>query len=543
MKLYFLKHLRVVISLLFFVAIFLIFVDFRETIPNSWINATLYLQFLPSLLKFISTLALASAGFLIIILITALFGRVYCSSICPLGTLQDIFTWIHKKVSPLKIKKRFFRFSLPHNFWRYGILTLCVVSFLFGSIFLINLLDPYSNFGRFSSNFAQPVVVYANNTLVGWLEKMNYYWLFTAKLRGFYLTSFIFPVIMITIIFWLSWKHGRLYCNTLCPVGTLLGLVSKYSMFKLAINTEDCNNCNSCVYSCKATCIDRKKKEIDFSRCIACFNCIKACDENAIYFRNDWFGRPKAVMAIAGEEAAGPQVSKRSFLGMLAAGSLAMMGFKQNEGSKSTPPINSNVVPTLPTTVPVEPDYPVAPPGAGSIDHFNNYCTACTLCVKACPNHVLQPSFLQYGFKGMMQPHMDYDSGFCNYDCVICAEICPTGALLKFSDIDHKHTTQIGKAKFIKENCVVETEGTDCGACSEHCPTKAVDMVPYGDTGLFIPEIDEDICIGCGACVYPCPTRPYKAIYVDGNPEHLLVDKPEILELEDDQLPADDFPF
>jgi ferredoxin len=119
--------------------------------------------------------------------------------------------------------------------------------------------------------------------------------------------------------------------------------------------------------------------------------------------------------------------------------------------------------------------------------------------------------------------------------------VCPTGAILPVS-IEEKQLTQLGKAVFVKENCVVYTDGTDCGACSEHCPTKAVNMVPY-EGNLLIPEVDQNICIGCGACEYPCPLdAPHKAIYVNGNAIHQAAEKPE----EEEQTTApveDDFPF
>jgi ferredoxin len=142
--------------------------------------------------------------------------------------------------------------------------------------------------------------------------------------------------------------------------------------------------------------------------------------------------------------------------------------------------------------------------------------------------------------QGLMQPYMDYHSGFCNFDCTLCSEICPAGAILPV-DPEVKKLEQIGIAKFIEGNCVVYTDNTDCGACSEHCPTKAVDMVPYKD-GLTIPKVDETICIGCGACEYACPTRPYRAIYVEGNLVHKQAEKPvhEEIKIEDK---GEDFPF
>jgi ferredoxin len=135
---------------------------------------------------------------------------------------------------------------------------------------------------------------------------------------------------------------------------------------------------------------------------------------------------------------------------------------------------------------------------------------------------------------------MDYDTNYCTYECVTCAEVCPTGAILPLT-IEDKKTLQIGKVFFIKENCVVYTENTACGSCSEHCPTQAVKMVPYIGA-LTIPETNNEICVGCGACEYACPVVPYKAIYVDGNPVHLTAKKPVQEKLEEPSM-QEEFPF
>jgi ferredoxin len=142
--------------------------------------------------------------------------------------------------------------------------------------------------------------------------------------------------------------------------------------------------------------------------------------------------------------------------------------------------------------------YPISPPGSISVDHFSSRCTACHLCISSCPTQVLFPSFLDYGIAGIFQPKMNYTASYCNFDCVICGQVCPTGAILPL-DINIKKQVQIGKAYFAKDDCIVVTKKRDCGACSEHCPTKAVKMVPY-EQRLVVPEVDDKICIGCGAC-------------------------------------------
>ncbi len=199
------------------------------------------------------------------------------------------------------------------------------------------------------------------------------------------------------------------------------------------------------------------------------------------------------------------------------------------------------IVPKKLTTVPTGSSLPVAPPGAKSLDHFTSTCTACHLCVSACIANVLQPSLFEYGVGGVFQPRMDFRSGYCNYDCTACGDVCPSGAILSLEK-EQKKLTQLGIAKFVKDNCIVNTEHTDCGACSEHCPTKAVTMVKFQDK-LVIPEVREEFCIGCGACEHACPTKPFKAIYVNSNRVHAVAKKPEEKKIAPAPAAQEDFPF
>lgn len=541
MNYHFLKKLRIGVSLLFFVLTFLIFVDFNNSLTDAYINSVLYMQFVPSLLKFLSQMSFAVIGFLVVFGITLVYGRVYCSSVCPLGTLQDMITWSNRKTVKNKRKlRKFHKYSKPKNILRYSILVITIIGALAGGAFLLTLLDPYSNFGRFVTTFIKPIAIFGNNSLSKLLESMNLFWVYPAENRHMYATSFIFPLIMLGLVVWLSLKHGRLYCNTVCPVGSFLGFISKFSMYKITIDTNSCNHCGDCVTSCKASCINSKTQEVDFTRCIGCFNCFKACDKNSFYFRNTWFGKTKEAKASEEIKLETPDLGKRGFMAGMLAASTWMMGFTSKPGLDSLK-VEKKIVATKPSTVEVIREYPVTPPGSKNTDHFNSFCTACSLCVTACPTKVLQPSFFEYGLIGMLQPRMDYITGFCNYECKICSEVCPTGAIKLIDLLKEKQTVQMGIAQFVKENCIVETERTDCGACSEHCPTKAVDMVPFEDTGLFIPEVTDEICIGCGACEFACPTIPYKAIYVEGNPMHEVAEEPKIEELEVEAI--EDFPF
>jgi ferredoxin len=305
-------------------------------------------------------------------------------------------------------------------------------------------------------------------------------------------------------------------------LGTLLGLFSKVSLFRIKFNTDKCTRCGRCSIVCKSSCIDFLNYNVDISRCVDCFNCISTCPDKALSY---------GVVKLKKAEVRTDE-SKRKFV----AGSLLMFfGLSQFlKGQEKIVP-----VPKRESTVRENKTFPVCPPGAGSFSDFTKRCIACSLCITACPNNVLHPAVNQYGIAGLMQPVMNYHRSFCTFNCTVCTEVCPTYALKPLA-LEAKKLTQLGKVIFIKDNCIVKTEKTACGACSESCPTKAVYMIPY-EGNLVIPETNQEICIGCGHCEFSCPTVPYKAIFVDGNPVHLAAKKPEN-EQSEIKTPVD-FPF
>jgi ferredoxin len=518
-----LKRIRVVISLAFFILISFLFIDFANTFSGTWVNRILYFQFLPSVLKFINLLSVIATGFIIITLLSFLFGRVYCSFLCPLGTLQDIFHFFAQKLRKKKRRK----YYKPLNWLRFPIFIIALILLLVGNVLLLNMLDPYSVFGKITSNFLRPIYFEANNLLVFFLEKREVYTIKPVELKNTAWLSFGYAAFIFGLITWMTLKHGRLYCNSICPVGTLLGRFSELSLFKIKLDQVACTSCGICSNNCKANCIDTQNKFVDFSRCVGCLDCLYVCPGGGVKFTFSPGTVKKNQLQPIVKADRRDFVKKSVFIPVgltaLSKNLIAQEANKNKEGM-----------------IPVVRENPVTPPGSVNQEHFVNYCTACTLCVSACPTQVLQPSFLEYGLAGMMQPRMDYKTSFCNFECIVCSEVCPTGAI-KPIELETKKLTQLGKAKFIKENCVVYTDETACGACSEHCPTKAVDMVPYEDkAGLTIPEVTEEICIGCGACEYACPTDP-KSIYVEGNVEHVLAEKPPEEEIEKQEL--EEFPF
>jgi ferredoxin len=522
------KPFRVVLSLMVLISLAFIFVDFRQKFPSHWYKVFTWFQFIPSAREFLITFGILSAGFILIILLSLLVGRVYCSVICPLGIFQDIISFVSKK---LKKKTFRYKYAIPKTWLRYLFLAIAIIPLLFGSIIVLGLLDPYSNFGRIFSDLGRPVYLTLNNLLANILIKFNVYSIAPEDFANVQWLTLLFPAAVLGIILWLAYNWGRLYCNMVCPVGTFLGMLSKFSLFKIIIDKNSCTKCAQCAFVCKSQCISIKDQEVDFTRCVGCFNCLKSCENASITYKYAYASAKEKKQL---NDAAGADQSKRTFI----TGSILMVGLflgmnrkvkgEDGHGLK----YNKNLKP-------VKKNHPCSPPGSKSIEHFNNACTACHLCVSACPNKVLQPSVKEYGLVGFLQPFMDATNGYCNFECTKCSEICPNGAILPLTK-EEKILTQVGIVKFIKENCVVYTDETLCGACSEHCPTKAVKMVPYKEK-LNIPQVETDICIGCGACEHACPVRPHRAIYVDGNAVHQVAKAPKKEKLKEDKL--EDFPF
>lgn len=514
MKLSELKKIRVWVSLLFLVPVVLLFTDPRNSIPDKAIELLTSLQLVPALIKAFSLIGWSVIGLVLIVLITLLFGRVYCSTICPLGTIQDIVIFLKRKIA----KRKRYRYEKPQYLLHYLILALTAASFLLGNSTLLNLTEPFSNTGRIFTNLVEPATTWLNNLMAGTLAGYQLYFLYDVPLRSPDLAIIIGSVSFLAVIGYLAYSEGRFFCNSLCPAGAILSLISRMTLYKIKIDESSCSGCGACEKVCKANCIESETKKIDFSACVGCFNCIRSCPTEGIAF-----SLPRA------EEELSANRSRRSFF---KAAALPVIGtlfqtVPQSDSTRSGYWTSKR--------------YPVSPPGSRSIDHFTTYCTACHLCVTVCPTQVLYPSFTEYGPAGIFQPRMNFDESFCNYECTKCGTVCPTGAILPLS-VEDKKLVQIGKALFIKEDCVVVSKKKDCSACSEHCPTKAVRSVPYEGT-LKIPELDVETCTGCGACEHACPTTPRKAIYVSSHRVHQLARKPVVEKQKDGFDSSKEFPF
>lgn len=480
-----LRKIRIAVSVVLLTLITFFFIDFAGLTPQNGFLTRI--QFVPALL------ALNITVLLCLFAVTFLFGRVYCSFICPLGIWQDVVNWFAGRVN----RRKKYKFRKAKTILRYSMLAAVIVAFLSGMTFLLGLLDPYSMYARISVNVFKPVYLEANNLIAALLEKFDNYTLYYVDVAVRSVLSFCVAVVSLLVVSWLSFKYGRLYCNTICPVGTFLGVISKYSLFKIRIDENKCNSCGLCATKCKASCINSKEHQIDYSRCVDCFDCLDACKQKALSY----------TYVTASKTLKESNEGRRNFLTVAGASLFVSPLTKAKE-----------VTAKFEGGKPYTKNHPLSPPGSISADHLLKHCTACHLCVSRCPSHVLTPALFEYGLGGIMQPRMSFEKGFCNFDCTICSEMCPNGAILPLTK-EEKHLTQVGRVVFVKENCIVYKDDTSCGACSEHCPTQAVSMVPYRG-GLTIPHINPDICVGCGGCEYVCPARPYRAIYIEGNEVH-----------------------
>jgi polyferredoxin len=511
-----LRTVRVVAAVLLFVLTLFMFIDLAAFLPPWAVNVLTAPQLIPAIVRITSGAAVI--GLAAVAILTLCFGRVYCSTICPLGTLQDVFSRLNRR----RNSRRRFRYRRHDTLLHYGILALTVALALGGSLALLNLLEPFSNFGRLAGTLVRPIAILVNNGIAALLGTVHVYSIFSVPLRVPSPGAFVLASLFGGVLFAMSFLRGRLFCNTLCPAGALLGLMSRFSAFRIVIDKAACKECGLCEKVCKSECIDSGNMRVDFSACVGCFDCFDACPTVGLRYA----GHRRRI-----EDAPAPGVNRRRRKILQGSAGAALMLLPGSDTLRSALPVPSGKSRSK---------LPISPPGSGSIERFTSRCTACHLCVSACPTQVLSPSFLAYGPGGFLQPRMDYSVSPCNYDCVLCGQVCPSGAILPLLP-EAKRLVQIGKARFVKEDCIVITKKTECGACSEHCPTKAVHMVKTD--GLFLPEVNDDLCIGCGSCEHPCPSTPDKAIYVESNPVHLTAKKPESKKAEPQSKPGADFPF
>ena len=541
-----LRKIRITLALIFAAGITLLFCG----IGSEWWGWMAGLQFLPS------CLALNFGAIALILLLTFVFGRLYCSVICPLGVYQDLVVFLRrsygriadrrraaklkamkdKGLKPTSVKPsaaKVYGYKKEHKAVRYAVLAFALVCAFTSLQFLLALIAPYSAYGR---------MIHAAAGLFG--------------ADGVGTPLAITAAVTFAVITFLAWKRGRAYCNTICPVGTTLSLVSRFSLFRPVIDESKCIACGRCYKRCKAGCIDGQAHRIDYSRCLVCFDCLDNCTEGALKYRfvglrgagmgpvsgsasgkggtqdkpdgakgsahRDGTGSGKAAEGATGStdrgragtgsgragssaSAAPADTSRRAFLTTAAVAGATLTLGAQNKR------LDGGLAPVIDKQAPARSER-LVPPGALSVRNFYDRCTACQLCVSNCPGGVLRPSTDLGHF---LQPQMGYENGYCRPECTKCGELCPAGAISPISR-EEKTTVKIGTARVDFELCFAANGKENCGNCARHCPSGAIRMVDRHSDGRRIPVVSEEQCTGCGACEFLCPSRPISAITVDG---------------------------
>ena len=492
-----LRTIRVVLATCFIIAVTLLFLGVGWQF-NVWFAWVAKVQFLPALM------ALDFLVLVALIVLTLIFGRLYCSVICPLGIMQDIFAWFGKKS-----KKNRYVYSTEKTWLRYGVLVLFVVCLVVGFAPVTTLLAPYSAYGRIVNSLFRPLYDLLNNALALVDTHFEWYLIPEAELWLRSVTTLIVALLTLLVLAVLAWRHGRIYCNTVCPVGTMLSFFARFSLLRVQVDEDKCNKCGLCEKNCKAAAIDAKNGKIDYARCVACGDCLIKCKRDALHYKPITCTSKKTELSVA-DEPVSPERRAMITGALLAVGSAAMAQAKiKVDGGLAE--IENKKAPRRVT--------PIMPPGALSVRNVQQHCTGCQLCVSACPNNVLRPSSDPLR---LMQPEMSFERGFCRPECNRCSQVCPTSAIRPITPED-KTAIRVGRAVWVAENCIPVANGDSCGACARHCQAEAIVMVDYTTPGgrtVQVPAVDEGRCIGCGQCEYLCPARPFSAIYVEGYTTH-----------------------
>ena len=568
-----LRKIRITLAAICFVAVTLLFLDFTGTL-HLWFGWLAKIQFLPAVL------ALNFVVIAILLVLTLLFGRIYCSVICPLGIFQDC---VSNLSSRRKGKKARFSYSKEIKWLRYGVLVLFVIALVAGLNALVALLAPYSAYGRMVQSLLAPVWQWGNNLLAWIAERQDSYAFVTKDVWLKSLPTLIVAAVTFVVVVALAWRNGRTYCNTICPVGTTLSFFSRFAMFRPVIDKSKCKSCHACERKCKAACIDVDNHKIDYSRCVDCFDCIDSCRLGALKYRFAWGrgvgsgstgaktpqnapvgskmtsdeskngqnrssaaptpvaepvvrqGSPTAEVTDNGKgvstiDATSPVAEpveatdkgRRAFLvggaAVIGGSLLSSIPMRAEEEEIKDKKRDGGFAEVLPKKAPNR-KTPITPFGSESVEKFYKHCTACQLCVTVCPNYVLRPSSR---LEHLMQPEMSFEKGYCRPECVKCSEVCPAGAILKITP-EEKTEWKVGTAGVDYDLCVVNRDGVSCGNCAHHCPVGAIRMVrknPDDEKSPRIPSVNEEKCIGCGACENLCPSRPISAITVNGYSVH-----------------------
>ena len=485
------------VFLLLFIVLF-IFTDYRgkdeiSVAANSFFRSDplVAVSYLLSVKSFTWLLLPAAA----MALFTLVLGRFFCGWICPLGTVIDLISNKIRKTAPLK----FLKSSLKY----YLLFTL-----LFAALFQANLtgiLDPIAILTRALTFFFYPLLGHAargswaglGGAVGDWRDSLEPAYRFLRDYllpfrETFYPLAFASLIIFLLILF-LERFEKRNWCKNLCPLGTLLGLLSRFSLFR-RLPSRLCPDCKSCNTFCP-TGFD--EEILQKSDCILCMECKLKCTSQRVRFKWGWSHKTTGKIP-----AQVPHMERRVLLGSITA------GFFLSRVSSFRPPSRRERL--------------LRPPGVESEKEFLEKCVRCGECMKVCPRNALYPDFDKGGLYGLFMPVLIPRLGYCEYNCNLCGQVCPTGAIPKLT-LEEKKNSAIGLAAFDKNHCLPHAKKMNCIVCEEHCPIpeKAIrsEIVVERDRNgkkitLNKPYVVDELCIGCGICENKCPLEGKSAIEV-----------------------------
>lgn len=420
---------------------------------------------------------------LAIIIPTVFFGRFFCSWICPLGITNQIVS----QLPPVLRKKDVIANNRYREIYylKYVILLVSLGLAVFG-VMQVGLLDPITIMMRSVSFSVFPALNWAGAPM---FMKQPYF--YAGWFVGFLFLAIILANRIIT----------RFWCRALCPLGALLGLFAKMSLFRIRRDPDKCIDCDKCLTACQGAADPHSLLRV--AECHVCLNCISDCPTNAISY---------AFLPEPLTQRPSPDLTRRQIIGAAAAGIAAAPMVRTSFGAEKN---RSALV--------------IRPPGSLDEPAFLSKCIKCAECMKVCPTNVLQPALLEAGIEGLWTPILDMRAGYCEQSCTACGDVCPTGAIEKFSLADRLGTGELGKplklgtAFYDQGRCLPWAMNTPCIVCEEVCPTspKAIwvqDTVLTGRDGAEIslqrPFVDPSKCIGCGACEHACPVHDLRAVRV-----------------------------
>ena len=433
---------------------------------------------------------------LILVVLTIVLGRLFCGWICPLGTTLDFTDRLFRRYSKRNTLKRF-------RPWKFGVLFFSLGAAL-ASVQLIGFVDPIALMTRTFTLLIFPALTLLLNSIFNFLFQIN---MFPNAVYSVY--SFaqqivlpiqqpqflqVLPTALIFLgIISLGAVSRRFWCRNLCPLGALLGLLSRYRLLGRVVDSG-CIDCSRCAKQCRMNAIEDDFTETSPVECIECGECAHICPESSIRYR---FRLPYSPAPL--------DVSKRYFL---AAGTAGVAGALVLDVSKTT--AQEHAV--------------IRPPGAVNESDFLATCIRCQACVKICASagNGLQPTLWQSGVNGLWSPMLEAQLGYCEYNCTLCGAVCPTGAIQKIT-LEAKQNLKIGRAWFDKDRCIPWAEHTDCLVCEEHCPvsekaikfdSRQVKTVAGNEKTIKLPYVVDELCVGCGICQFKCPVEGQPGIYV-----------------------------